>query len=151
MRFAWILLAWLTLASTAAALDNVIVLVRHAEKMDDSRDAELSETGRVRAEVLAALLKDMKIDTIFSSTTSGRGIRRARSRKRSGSSSSSTIRGISRPSRRSSALQKAASSSSATATRRPASSVSLVVSAAQTSPTTSMTASISSSPAAAGR
>ncbi len=67
MRFAWILLAWLTLASTAAALDNVIVLVRHAEKMDDSRDAELSETGRVRAEVLAALLKDMKIDTIFSS------------------------------------------------------------------------------------
>ncbi len=67
MSFARILLAWLTLASTAAALDNVIVLVRHAEKVDDSRDAELSETGRVRAEVLAALLKDMKIDTIFSS------------------------------------------------------------------------------------
>ncbi len=67
MSFARILLAWLTLASTAAALDNVIVLVRHAEKVDDSRDAELSETGRARAEVLAALLKDMKIDTIYSS------------------------------------------------------------------------------------
>ncbi len=67
MSFARILLAWLTLASTAAALDNVIVLVRHAEKVDDSRDAELSETGRARADVLAALLKDMKIDTIYSS------------------------------------------------------------------------------------
>ena len=67
MRFARILLAWLTLASTAAALDNVIVLVRHAEKVDDSRDPELSETGRARADVLAAHLKDMKIDTIFSS------------------------------------------------------------------------------------
>ena len=67
MSFARILLAWLTLASTAAALDNVVVLVRHAEKVDDSRDAELSETGRARAEVLAALLKDMKIDTIYSS------------------------------------------------------------------------------------
>ena len=67
MRCARILLAWLTLASTAAALDNVIVLVRHAEKVDDSRDAELSETGRARAGVLAALLKDMKIDTIYSS------------------------------------------------------------------------------------
>ena len=67
MIFARILLAWLTLASTAAALDNVVVLVRHAEKLDDSRDAELSETGRARAEVLAALLKDMKIDTIYSS------------------------------------------------------------------------------------
>ncbi len=29
MRFAWILLAWLTLSSTTAALDSVIVLVRH--------------------------------------------------------------------------------------------------------------------------
>lgn len=67
MSFARILLAWLTLASTAAALDNVVVLVRHAEKVDDSRDAELSETGRARADVLAALLKDMKIDTIYSS------------------------------------------------------------------------------------
>ncbi len=67
MRFARILLAWLTLASAAAALDNVIVLVRHAEKVDDSRDPELSETGRARAEVLAALLKDMQIDTIYSS------------------------------------------------------------------------------------
>ena len=67
MSFARILLAWLTLGSTAAALDNVIVLVRHAEKVDDSRDAELSETGRARADVLAALLKDMKIDTIYSS------------------------------------------------------------------------------------
>ncbi len=67
MSFARILLAWLTLGSTAAALDNVIVLVRHAEKVDDSRDAELSETGRARADVLAGLLKDMKIDTIYSS------------------------------------------------------------------------------------
>ena len=67
MRCARILFAWLTLASTAAALDNVIVLVRHAEKVDDSRDPELSETGRARAEVLAALLKDMQIDTIYSS------------------------------------------------------------------------------------
>ena len=65
MRCARILFAWLTLASTAVTLDNV--LVRHAEKVDDSRDPELSGTGRARAEVLAALLKDMQIDTIYSS------------------------------------------------------------------------------------
>ena len=67
MRFAWVLLTWLALTCTAAAIDNVIVLVRHAEKVDDSRDAELSETGRARAGVLAGLLKDMKIDKIYSS------------------------------------------------------------------------------------
>ncbi len=67
MRFAWVLLTWLALTCTAAAIDNVIVLVRHAEKVDDSRDAELSETGRARAGVLAGLLKDMKVDKIYSS------------------------------------------------------------------------------------
>ena len=59
-------ITWLALAPSAAASENVVVLVRHAEKVDDSRDPELSERGKARARALAAMLKDMELDTVYS-------------------------------------------------------------------------------------
>ncbi|MDZ4707348.1 MAG: histidine phosphatase family protein [Saprospiraceae bacterium] len=45
---------------------TTIYLVRHAEKVDSSRDPDLSEAGRLRATHLADLLKDEKISLIYS-------------------------------------------------------------------------------------
>lgn len=44
-----------------------VFLVRHAEKVDDSRDPELSEVGRQRALELVKILGSAKIDYIHSS------------------------------------------------------------------------------------
>ena len=44
----------------------VVFLVRHAEKVDDSRDPALSEAGRARAELLADVLRDAGITVIWS-------------------------------------------------------------------------------------
>lgn len=52
-------------ASTGLA-DSVIVLVRHAEKVDDGRDPELSESGRARARRLGEMLADSGVESIFS-------------------------------------------------------------------------------------
>ena len=46
---------------------TVIFLVRHAEKLDSSKDPELSEAGMQRAQDLATLLRSAKIEHIFSS------------------------------------------------------------------------------------
>ena len=43
-----------------------ILLVRHAEKVDNSRDPELSEVGKQRAAELAATLKDAGLNHIHS-------------------------------------------------------------------------------------
>jgi len=43
-----------------------IYLVRHSEKADTSRDPDLSEIGILRSERLANLLKDEKIEAIYS-------------------------------------------------------------------------------------
>lgn len=45
----------------------VVFLVRHAEKVDHSRDPDLSEEGYARAEVLAMTLADAGIAGVFSS------------------------------------------------------------------------------------
>ncbi len=45
----------------------VVFLVRHAEKVDASRDPELSAVGRERAAALARLLRDTGIERIHSS------------------------------------------------------------------------------------
>lgn len=45
---------------------TTIYLVRHAEKADTSRDPDLSEAGKLRALRLADLLKDEKIQKIYS-------------------------------------------------------------------------------------
>lgn len=44
---------------------RTVVLVRHAEKADASADPALSEAGQVRAERLAALLAQARVDRIF--------------------------------------------------------------------------------------
>lgn len=42
-------------------------IVRHAEKVDNSADPELSALGRERAVRLEALMADKKLDTVFTS------------------------------------------------------------------------------------
>ena len=54
------------LASQAAPPATVIYLVRHAEKVDESADPELSEAGRLRAVELARVLSEAGITTILS-------------------------------------------------------------------------------------
>ena len=44
---------------------SVFYLVRHAERLDDSKDAVLSEAGHERADVLKELLKTEGIDAIY--------------------------------------------------------------------------------------
>ncbi len=47
---------------------STIFLVRHAEKVDDSRDPDLSEAGKKRAAVLADLLKNENIKEIYTTS-----------------------------------------------------------------------------------
>lgn len=56
-------------AVSPARADSVLVLVRHAEKVDESSDAQLSDVGRSRARALAALLKDAGIEAVYSTDT----------------------------------------------------------------------------------
>ena len=44
-----------------------VVIVRHAEKIDNSKDPDLSSAGQARAERLVQMLKDAKITAIFTS------------------------------------------------------------------------------------
>lgn len=56
------------LTSVGVAAEPLIVfLVRHAEKVDASRDPELSESGKKRAAHLASVLQDAKLQQIHSS------------------------------------------------------------------------------------
>ena len=50
--------------STATA-QSTIFIVRHAEKADATKDPDLSEVGRARAEALAKMLKDANITEIY--------------------------------------------------------------------------------------
>ena len=49
----------------APTAETVFFLVRHAEKVDDSRDPELTAEGRARAEGLAGVLASVSIDRVF--------------------------------------------------------------------------------------
>ena len=53
------------LAFSSSFSQSTIFIVRHAEKADDSKDGELSQTGRARAEALANMLRDSKISVIY--------------------------------------------------------------------------------------
>jgi broad specificity phosphatase PhoE len=50
--------------STATA-QSTIFIVRHAEKADATKDPDLSEAGRARAEALAKMLKDTNITAVY--------------------------------------------------------------------------------------
>lgn len=63
-RFLFSLLL-LELFVTAVAAQSTIFIVRHAEKMDATKDPDLSEAGRARAEALAKVLKDAEITAIY--------------------------------------------------------------------------------------
>ena len=53
------------LAFSSSFSQSTVFIVRHAEKADDSKDAELSGAGRARADALAHMLKDSKISVIY--------------------------------------------------------------------------------------
>ena len=55
------------IAVSIASAEPIVVIVRHAEKADNSENAELSVAGRRRAETLARILKDANIRAIFTS------------------------------------------------------------------------------------
>jgi broad specificity phosphatase PhoE len=50
--------------STATA-QSTIFIVRHAEKADATKDPDLSEAGRARAEALAKTLRDANVTAIY--------------------------------------------------------------------------------------
>ena len=65
MRRLLMLLAVLLLAEPAAAQETTVVLVRHAEKVDESADAALSAAGLARAAALGAALEHAGVRAIF--------------------------------------------------------------------------------------
>jgi broad specificity phosphatase PhoE len=63
-RFAFCFFLASMLLSTATAQSTIFV-VRHAEKADATKDSDLSEAGRGRAEALAKALRDANIAAIY--------------------------------------------------------------------------------------
>jgi broad specificity phosphatase PhoE len=63
-RFAFCALLLGLLLSSARA-QSTIFIVRHAEKTDATKDPDLSEAGRTRAEALAKMLRDSNISAIY--------------------------------------------------------------------------------------
>lgn len=55
------------LVSLSAQAQEIVFLVRHAEKLDSSKDTALSPAGEARAKALAAKLKDAGITAIYTS------------------------------------------------------------------------------------
>ena len=51
----------------AAIEPHTVIVVRHAEKVDDSRDPALSNAGIERAEALAAALEHAGLDAVYAS------------------------------------------------------------------------------------
>jgi 2,3-bisphosphoglycerate-dependent phosphoglycerate mutase len=54
-------------AAPAARAETTVFVVRHAEKVDASTDAELDGAGRERARLLRDMLRDLSIETIYAS------------------------------------------------------------------------------------
>lgn len=67
-RIPFVVVVLFVLASSVPAeAQRAVFVVRHAEKVDNSRDPELSEAGKTRAATLARMLKDAGITAIYSS------------------------------------------------------------------------------------
>lgn len=64
----FLILLFLSLSFAAGAQTiTTVILVRHAEKgTDDPKDPELSDAGKQRAQRLVQVLKEIKVDAIFS-------------------------------------------------------------------------------------
>ena len=68
MKSRLLLLLVMVAALTAASAEPFVVIVRHAEKaVEGGNDPSLSAAGIARAEVLAQMLRDSKITSIFTS------------------------------------------------------------------------------------
>jgi broad specificity phosphatase PhoE len=63
-RFVFYLFLASALLSTATA-QSTIFIVRHAEKADATKDPDLSEAGRARAEALAKTLREANITAVY--------------------------------------------------------------------------------------
>lgn len=70
LLFAGLLLAGSVLGANRFEADSaqptVVYIVRHAEKIDESADADLSPAGRERAKVLEWMLRDVPFDALYS-------------------------------------------------------------------------------------
>lgn len=66
-RTARVLLALSALAAVAdpAQAQQSVIVVRHAERQDDTADSPLSDAGRARAERLATVLKDADVSAVY--------------------------------------------------------------------------------------
>lgn len=53
-------------APVPVAATTTLILVRHAEKLDDAADPPLTEEGRDRAEALARILADAGVSVVYS-------------------------------------------------------------------------------------
>jgi len=62
-----VLAAAVSLLTAGSTWAQTVILVRHAEKVDDSADPLLSEAGQARADALAAVLADAHPSHIFTS------------------------------------------------------------------------------------
>jgi len=63
-----------TLVLCSPAIAQTVILVRHAEKADQSADPVLSEAGQARAEALAARLSSSPVDLILTSPLQRTGL-----------------------------------------------------------------------------
>jgi broad specificity phosphatase PhoE len=63
-----LVLAAILLAGALAPVEEpaVVILVRHAEKIDESRGSDLTPSGKRRARALAEMLRDAGVEAIYS-------------------------------------------------------------------------------------
>jgi len=67
MKRILVFILFLVVSGVYAQQITTVILVRHAEKSSDgSKDPELTDAGNARAIALAKLLKEVKVDAIYS-------------------------------------------------------------------------------------